>query len=56
MPEVIRRDTLCASLNVVFPFVLTQVIQDLAIQQPSQDSSISLKPDRSHIFTISGAI
>ncbi|GKB69489.1 hypothetical protein Tco_0930901 [Tanacetum coccineum] len=32
-----QRDTPCASLNIVFPFVLTQVIQDLAIQQPSQE-------------------
>ncbi|GJX31885.1 putative reverse transcriptase domain-containing protein [Tanacetum coccineum] len=36
-PEVIHRDTPCASLNVVFPFVLTYVIQDLAIQQPLQE-------------------
>ncbi|GKC92757.1 hypothetical protein Tco_1158199 [Tanacetum coccineum] len=31
------RDTPCASLNVVFLFVLSQVIQDLAIPQASQE-------------------
>ncbi|GJS06798.1 reverse transcriptase domain-containing protein [Tanacetum coccineum] len=32
-----QRDTPCASLNVVFLFVLTHVIQDLAILQASQE-------------------
>ncbi|GJZ77272.1 putative reverse transcriptase domain, ribonuclease H-like domain protein [Tanacetum coccineum] len=34
---VVSRDNPYASLNVVFPFVLTWVIQDLAIQQLSQE-------------------
>ncbi|GJT07767.1 reverse transcriptase domain-containing protein [Tanacetum coccineum] len=36
-PEVIRRDTPCASLNVVFPFVLTHVIQGLATQHLQEE-------------------
>ncbi|GKA68392.1 hypothetical protein Tco_0768309 [Tanacetum coccineum] len=50
------RDTPCASLNVVFLFVLSQVIQNLEIPQASQNSLILSKPDSTHICTISGAI
>ncbi|GJU64844.1 hypothetical protein Tco_1246679 [Tanacetum coccineum] len=33
-PEVILKDTLCASLNVVFPFVLTQIPSNTTSERP----------------------
>ncbi|GKF35678.1 hypothetical protein Tco_0112436, partial [Tanacetum coccineum] len=49
-------DTPCALLNVVFLFVLSRVIQDLAILKRPKNSLIPSKPDRVHIQTISSAI
>ncbi|GKD74746.1 hypothetical protein Tco_1333028 [Tanacetum coccineum] len=44
-----QRDSPCASLNVVFPFVLSQVIRDSTIQRTPQES---FDPYRSLIVSI----